>query len=91
MLPHANSNNPNQMSLHGPILYCMQNEGFRIYDSEIAQWLNPAWEGVGSPNGGHLISPLQLFPYRFHNNDPVSAPEHDTLHQDANGKVNFLM
>ena len=70
--------------VYGPILYFMPNDNFRVYDSEIAQWLNPEWEGLASPNGASLVSPLQLFPYRFVNNDPINAKH--PFHNDAIGK-----
>ena len=51
----------------------MPNEKFRVYDAEIVQWLSPDWENFVSPNGNELVSPLQLFPYRYINNDPING------------------
>ena len=62
----------------------MPNEKFRVYDAEIVQWLSPDWEELVSPNSNQLVSPLQLFPYRFINNDPINA-KHPYQH-DAMGK-----
>ena len=64
--------NPTSIT-YSPILYFMPNEDFRVYDTEITQWLSPDWESLIDPNGDELVSPLQLFPYRFNNNDPINA------------------
>ena len=70
--------------IYTPILYFMPNEKFRVYDAEITQWLTPDWESLVSPKLNELVSPLQLFPYRFVNNDPINA-KHPYPH-DALGK-----
>ena len=62
----------------------MPNERFRVYDAEILQWLTPDWENLIAPNGDDLVSPHQLFPYGFANNDPINA-KHPSRH-DARGK-----
>ena len=67
----------------------MPNEKFRVYDAEIAQWLTPDWENVVSPNGNELVSPFQLFPYRFINNDPINAKH--PYHHDAMGKFKLIL
>ena len=66
----------------------MPDANFRVYDAEIAQWLTPDWESLVDPNSDHLVSPLQLFPYRFINNDPINA-KHPYRH-DARGKLEPL-
>ena len=71
--------------IYSPILYFMPDANFRVYDAEIAQWLTPDWESLVDPNSDHLVSPLQLFPYRFINNDPINA-KHPFRH-DARGKL----
>ena len=75
--------NPNSI-IYTPVLYFMPNEKFRVYDAEISQWLNPDWENLIAPDGDDLVSPLQLFPYRFTNNDPINAKH--PYRQDARGK-----
>ena len=71
--------------IYSPILYFMPESNFRVYDAEIAQWLTPDWESLVNPNSDKLVSPLQLFPYRFINNDPINA-KHPYRH-DARGKL----
>ena len=66
----------------------MPNEKFRVYDAEIVQWLSPDWEELVSPNSNQLVSPLQLFPYRFINNDPINAKH--PYQQDAMGKYQII-
>lgn len=45
----------------------------RVYSAQIGQWLSPRWEPLLAR--GSLVSPLQLFVYRFFNNDPVNGRE----------------
>ena len=41
-----------------------------MYHPRIVQYLNPDWESLLS--GSALENPLDLFVYRFRNNDPVN-------------------
>lgn len=41
----------------------------RLYDPEVGQWMSPAWEQLSTK----LITPTDVFIYRFHNNDPLNT------------------
>ena len=49
------------------LLYDWRSGG-RFYHPRLAQYLNPDWERLLRP----ISSPLELFVYRFRNNDPVN-------------------
>ena len=51
----------------------------RVYDSEIAQWLNPDWESLQNK----FVSPSALFVYRFYNNDPVNRMDKLITYESA--------
>ena len=61
------------VSNHAPTLNHM-TEG-RVYDAEISQWICPDWESLQDD----LISPHQLFVYRFRNNDPINSGLRDSI------------
>lgn len=41
----------------------------RLYDPEVGQWMTPAWEQLSTK----LVTPTDVFIYRFHNNDPINS------------------
>lgn len=55
---------------HGSFVYTRSG---RIYHPLIVQYLNPDWERVQ----GVIKSPLDLFVYRFANNDPINRKQED--------------
>ena len=56
-----------------PLVYMPRER--RMYHPDLVQFLNPDWEALH----GQITNPLQLFVYRFHNNDPINHVDHQDL------------
>ncbi|XP_040567553.1 teneurin-m isoform X3 [Lepeophtheirus salmonis] len=54
-------------SIHSSFLHMINEKG--VFDTIIVQWLSPNWEKLSHS----LTSPLDLFIYRFRNNDPINS------------------
>ena len=51
--------------------------GDRVYDPVLGQWMTPGWETLVN----NMVSPFNIFSYRYINNNPYNPTNNRPLHQ----------
>jgi RHS repeat-associated protein len=58
----------------------------RLYDPSVGQWMTPDWEELAN----QMVLPMDVFTYRFRNNDPVNGWRTQTHDQQSIGLMSDI-